>query len=720
MIGCAAVPLAASALAVSALHSTEAEARPVLTSPACSEPALETRSDPQPRPAYPEGARQLAGTRVVVHHAIAGPNAPPSVDKLPANGIPDYVEKVRDAADAALAFFAKPDVQGQPFQGFDTTFVDVGGPDQRLDIYIRAQRPLGRAVPPTRGEGGAFVVLSNTLADRSRESRQRFKGDSIRFTVSHELFHIVQFNYVPAGMPLWVAEATANTLAFFFENVDHPVIRTLAFDWLKRPECALWFEGHSCDRCYGGIWWWVLHPYIIRLYFEHLALHAGDRFGVGRGLGALEAAYEGLAPSQSGSFVTPYFFLDFAFTFAPSAAAVSYSHPKIRPRFTTSIVARPDRKTNQLTLNPLSANYIAVRAPSRARGLELVTAGVDGPDPLQTLLLGAERRPSTSARFTRQVASCVTTFVPAYASFADRIAVNFRSARERRRSLLVVANRTNRVVHYTITYQALSRPALDPSPNDAWSKRYRGLPRNTFCAKDVYNAAGSDAANDEEAGAPDLTESFTSLTSTRGNSRPFVSFAVAIPNRRELQTDDLIILWIDTDRNSKTGCAPFGAERAFVIAGLPGPDVSRLGRCQNGDISLEGNQGSFQARFDESKRRLVIVATTSDLAGASAFNFLLFGSWRDVASGEVRGDWAPDLGFAYCFPACVGAADGIATQARPHFRARPSFPADRSAVDHRLLSAKVFAGCTRWRDLLFKPPACRTSAIAGARALSPR
>jgi hypothetical protein len=655
LIACGLVATAAAVLAFSALRSTEAAARSAQATPPCSEPALAPRTDSQARPSYPEGARQLAGRRIVVHYAAAGPNAPPGADRRPANRVPDYVEKIRNTADAALTFFAKPDFQGVPFQGFDTSFSDTAGPDQRLDIYIRGdERSLGRAVPPTRGVGGAFVVLSNRLTDRSPESKKRFKGDSLRFTVAHELFHTVQFNYMPAGMPLWVAEATANTLAFSFENVEHAFFQSLAFEWLKRPECAIWYEGFNCDRCYGGVWWWMLHRHIIRLYFEYLELHARDRFGVIRGIGSLVAATEGLAPATAGSFVVPYFYVDFAFNFAPGAAAVSYAHPKVRPPFKASIVAGPERGTKRLTLNPLAAHYVSIRVPSRFAGVEIATTGVDGPDPVQTLLVGASRTKGTTTPFTRQVAPCVTTFLPAYATFADTVTVNFRSERERKQSLLVIANRTTSVVHYTLSYQALTRAARSPSPNESWRTRRPGvLLPNQFCEKKPENVRGGDIADDAELGAPDLTEIDVSRTPARGNSRTYVSFVVGIPNRRELETDDLIFLWIDTDRNERTGCRPLGAELAFVIAGAPGPDGQGLARCPNGEFTPDG-PGAFQARFDEKNRRLVFLATTSDLGGASSFNFLFDATWYDRASDEIRFDWAPDLGFYYCFPNCGG------------------------------------------------------------------
>jgi hypothetical protein len=589
---------------------------------------------------------------VVVHYAAAGANAPPRADKRPANGVPDYVEKIRNAADAALAFFEKPNFQGVPFQGFETTFTDAAGPDGRLDIYLRGPgRPFGRAVAPTRGQGGAFVELSTSLADRPRDSPKRFQGDAIRFSVAHELFHVVQFKYVPPGMPLWVAEGTANSLAFLFEKAEHPFLTTEADAWLRRPDCALWYEGFNCERCFGGVWYWVTKRHVLRLYFDYLAAHARDRFGVGQGVGALDAAFQGFGlPTM----VTPYLYLDFAFTFAPSLAAVAYSRAKRRPPVTMSIVAGRNRTVKRLTLNPLSAHYVGIRLPRGARALELFATGVDGPDPLQTLLLGVRRgatRSLRALRVAREVNPCVVTFRPDYGTFVDHIAVNFRSARERSGSVLVVANRTNRVVQYTLSYRTFAAPVKKPSPTVPWNTPVSKLAPGTFCEKELVGVEGSDPAADAELGAPELTELVANLVTTPSNSRQLISFVVGIPNRRELESNDFVAVWVDTDRNTATGCAPYGAERAFLVAGFPsGPDPAGFGRCVGGEMSFQPNQGTFQARFDEARRRLVVMATPEDLAGAIAFNFRIDAWWRDVASNETRVDSLPDGDYLACFP----------------------------------------------------------------------
>ena len=257
-------------------------------------------------------------------------------------------------------------------------------------------------------------------------------------------------------------------------------------------------------------------------------------------------------------------------------------------------------------------------------------------------------------RVAREVNPCVVTFRPVYGSFVDLITINFRSDRERRGSVLVVANRTNRPVHYTLSHRTLPAPVTKPSPSVPWGKPVNPSAK-TFCQKDLVGVQGTDPADDAELGAPELTEMVASLVSTASNSRPLVAFVVDIPNRRELEANDFVAVWVDTDRNTGTGCVPYGAERMFLVRGIPiGPDAAGIGRCIGGEMSLERDQGTFQARFDEVRRRLVLLTTPSDLDGATAFNFRIDAWWRDEASREIRVDSVPNGDFLACFPVCAG------------------------------------------------------------------
>jgi hypothetical protein len=348
-------------------------------------------------------------------------------------------------------------------------------------------------------------------------------------------------------------------------------------------------------------------------------------------------------------------FLNFAFVFAPAQAAVAYSRTKGRLRFTTSIAPRSAATTKRMTLNPLSAHFIAVRVPPGTKALELVATGIDQPDPLQTLLVGARLGRRATVTFARDVSPCVTTFptgregTVGYGTFTDRLAVNFRSARERSTSILVVANRTDRPVPYLLSYRTLAVPVAAPSPTNGSGPDVSA----GFCkhqAGDFVGGIASDAEGDAGLGAPDITEINVGRL-TRGNSRPFTTFAVKIPNRRDLRDGDQILMLLDIDKNPDTGCL-LGAERAILVGGVAGPDVYGLGRCVGTDMKYsETPSGTFQARYDETNRQLVLMATPSDFGGASSFAFTLASLWKDPESGEVR----LDATAGYCFPGCDGA-----------------------------------------------------------------
>jgi hypothetical protein len=201
-----------------------------------------------------------------------------------------------------------------------------------------------------------------------------------------------------------------------------------------------------------------------------------------------------------------------------------------------------------------------------------------------------------------------------------------------------------------LSYRSLGSRVTEPSPSHRWGSP--GSVAGAFCKKrGVESAFGEDPENDAELGAPDLARFDVSRLTMRGNSRKLLAFVIKIPNRRELTTDDQVVVAFDTDGNPNTGCAPFGREREFLIGGAPGPDVYGLGRCVNGEMDFGGAspRGTFQARFDETNRQLVVLTTESDLDRRSSFNFLVYSLWRDRASNEVRLDITPGV---YCFPGC--------------------------------------------------------------------
>ena len=141
---------------------------------------------------------------MVVHYVARGIDAPPLNDD-DGDGAPDYVERVGDAADRALAYYER--------RGFRAPLPDEAGPDARPDLYVSRFSPgtLGVAFPSAAAQGGAFAVVSNNLDPSEGRSFA-----SVYSTVAHELFHLVQFAYFGRDAqpidPDLILEGTASAL----------------------------------------------------------------------------------------------------------------------------------------------------------------------------------------------------------------------------------------------------------------------------------------------------------------------------------------------------------------------------------------------------------------------------------------------------------------------------------------------------------------------------
>ena len=121
-------------------------------------PAAETSIAPNDFQVYNDYAspeRTYSSRRAVVHYVVLGIDAPPLNDD-DADSVPDYVERVGEAADRALAYYER--------RGFRPPLPDEAGPDARPDIYVSRFSPgtLGVAFPAVRAEGGAFAVVRTT------------------------------------------------------------------------------------------------------------------------------------------------------------------------------------------------------------------------------------------------------------------------------------------------------------------------------------------------------------------------------------------------------------------------------------------------------------------------------------------------------------------------------------------------------------------------------
>ena len=219
---------------------------------------------------YPSPERVYASDRVVVHYVVLGIDAPPLNDD-DGNAVPDYVERVADAADRALAYYES--------RGFRAPLPDSGGPDSRPDLYVSRFTPgtLGVAFPAADADGGGFVVIANNL-DPSAE--QSFA--SLYATVAHELFHLAQFAYFAHGaepiLPAWILEGTASGL----EGREYPELD----DIVTSLQLRRWFAATQVPitkQSYGAQLLWSYldrtRPRLLPLLLERLGAHPapGDR-----------------------------------------------------------------------------------------------------------------------------------------------------------------------------------------------------------------------------------------------------------------------------------------------------------------------------------------------------------------------------------------------------------------------------------------------------------
>ena len=209
-------------------------------------PAAETTVAPNGFQLYNDYAspeRTFSSRSVVVHYVVLGIDAPPLNDD-DADGVPDYVERVGEAADSALAYFES--------RGFRSPLPDEGGPDARPDVYISRFTPgtLGVSFPATAADGGAFAVVANDLDPSAGRSFA-----SVYATVAHELFHLTQFSYFgehrDPAIPSWILEGTAAAM----ESRVYPELD----DLVSSIQLRRWFSATSesiATQSYGAQLLW--------------------------------------------------------------------------------------------------------------------------------------------------------------------------------------------------------------------------------------------------------------------------------------------------------------------------------------------------------------------------------------------------------------------------------------------------------------------------------
>jgi hypothetical protein len=268
------------------------------------------------------------------------------------------------------------------------------------------------------------------------------------------MFHLVQYAYVPSGMPAWVAEGTANLFAFLWQRIDNPLLLVSIDRWVRTPATSLFAEDVSgCDRCYGGVYWWgagtVLgsRP-ILRHYFELLRETSRSGQPIASGLFELRHAFQEYYEQTPG--LRPLAPNALFYEFDGVSEGVFFVLAPKRPPYLYTV--RPDASSRRVTrrLAALSTHYVKLRITPATKSLE-VRIHSKGTTPHASLFLGLYDR------------RCETNIVPRFtlrnglAVLGDRIVARVDSRRARTASALMITSTSLQPVTYTLEYRALPR-----------------------------------------------------------------------------------------------------------------------------------------------------------------------------------------------------------------------------------------------------------------------
>jgi hypothetical protein len=292
---------------------------------------------------YASPESTYASKRVVVHYVVLGIDAPPLNDD-DHDGVPDYVERVGDAADLSLTYYER--------RGFRAPLEDMGGPDSRPDLYISRFAPgtFGVALPAVNADGGAFAVIANNLDPSAGRSLASVYG-----TVAHELFHLVQFSYfghsAEPDLPTWILEGSASGIeARVYPELDDIVSSLQMRSWFSATQVSLTQQSYAAQ-----LLWFDLdreQPRFQPTLRRRLAAHPTQDDGIE----TVRSTFAGVARAP----------------FAPAferfaVSTVANCDAAIEPLFSVL----PGR-TRRATIAPLAVHYLRLALPPDGRYALLV------------------------------------------------------------------------------------------------------------------------------------------------------------------------------------------------------------------------------------------------------------------------------------------------------------------------------------------------------------
>jgi len=203
------------------------------------------------------------GGKFKIHYSTTGPNAVPTSDVAPANGIPDYIEWLANYADSSYRAEIITLAQFEPPS--DGT---LGG-DSRYDIYTEEMGYYGY----TQSEGAgpnpwndAYSYISvhrNFIGFPPNDDPDGNQKGAAKVTIAHEYYHAIQFayNYLEDA---WLMEASSTWME---DYVFDPVNDNYNYlpDWFSYPDYSLSSTVN-------------LHQYAAFIWPKYLSQNFGDTF----------------------------------------------------------------------------------------------------------------------------------------------------------------------------------------------------------------------------------------------------------------------------------------------------------------------------------------------------------------------------------------------------------------------------------------------------------
>jgi hypothetical protein len=144
-----------------------------------------------------EQIHPATGGRIAVHYVTTTADAVPATD-AGGNGIPDFVEGVVAAGEAAVAAF---EAAGFRAPVSDAAIADNGG-DGRIDIYLKNLQQADGNAAVDQCTGDICIGHATTENDYAGFSYPSIT-EAIETVVSHELFHLVQDAYDRGQPTIW-------------------------------------------------------------------------------------------------------------------------------------------------------------------------------------------------------------------------------------------------------------------------------------------------------------------------------------------------------------------------------------------------------------------------------------------------------------------------------------------------------------------------------------